>query len=156
MKVRFYALLLALVLVSSFSVVALYESNYGGYSGAASRARRAYDPFSRDQYFGESYRKPFGGFGMKGPISGRMVGTGQKSAYSGVFNLDTNDFSRQGRNPKRISNWDARFRGNNRLDVVALWTSVDGVLEKQFPSGRATGVQHRTKCSVRLVMVTDE
>ncbi len=92
------------------------EAGYGGYTGETARARRGYDPLSREQYFGTDYIREFTNFGSKGPTS-RIQLTGAKSAYSGVFNLDTNSFVNRGRDPSRISNWDPNVKGQSRLDV---------------------------------------
>ncbi len=114
--------ILILMLVSTTVVLAIHEvfnagqPPFEGYSGERARIRRLYDPFSRDRNFGDDSYKPYSNYGQKGPTY-RATNTGFKSAYSGVFNLDTNAFRPQGRNPGRISNWDPRMRGYNTVDV---------------------------------------
>jgi len=103
------------MLLLSGVAVAVYEAGYGGYSGVAGRERRLYDPFSRDQYFGEGYTKPYVNYGSKGPTY-RVTNTGAKSAYSSVFNLDTNAYTSRGRDPAKISNHDPNVRGYGRID----------------------------------------
>jgi len=124
--------LCVLLLGSTVSAIQnyVYDYNKDGYSGQYARDRRIYDPYSRDRYFGTGYEKPFLNFGSKGPTYA-MTNTGAKSAYSSVFNLDTNSLSNQGRDPAHISNFDPRVRGYNRLD-----RSVDlmpyGIYSEEF------------------------
>lgn len=123
------------------TVAAVYDANYAGYSGVAGRERRLYDPYSRDMYFGEGYQKPFVNYGSKGPTY-RVTNTGAKSAYSSVFNLETNTFTSQGRTPGRISNFDSGVRGYTRVDrYVDLlpWYPADQSLESLpvYPHGSA-------------------
>jgi len=108
--------ILALVLAGS-SAWAIHDAHIGGYSGQTARIRRENDPYSRQLYFGEGYTKPFYNFGSKGPTY-RFTNTGAKSAYSGVFQLDTSEYRPQGRNPRRISNWDPKMRGFDTVDEV--------------------------------------
>jgi len=111
-KLAFWALF---VLLLAGTALAIHDAAYGGYTGQTARERRIDDPFSRQQYFGENYYRPFSNFGSKGPTE-RILYTGSKSAYSASFNLDTNSFSNRGRNPGTISNYDPRIRGFSRVD----------------------------------------
>lgn len=114
----FPALIIALFLVATVTAIhdyAIIQPNPDGYSGENARASRSDDPYSRGRYFGLDYVRQFQNFGSKGPTS-RITETGAKSAYSGVFNLDTNTYSNQGRNPGRISNYDPNIRGYARVD----------------------------------------
>lgn len=117
MRITPIALMLLVALMVISTVTAIHDVSYGGYSGIAGRERRQYDPFSREQYFGEGYQKEFVNYGSKGPTY-RVTRTGQKSGFSSVFNLDTNAFSNRGRDPSKISNFDSRMRGYPRIDVI--------------------------------------
>lgn len=108
--------ILCILLFSSIAVAAVYDVSYSGYSGQPSRERRAYDPYSREQYFGEGYVRPYVNYGSKGPTY-RATNTGAKSAFSSVYNLDTNAYAARGRDPSKISNWDPNVRGYPRLDT---------------------------------------
>jgi len=113
-----FSILIVLLLVGTVFALPtwyVYDSNTGAYTGQIARDRRLYDPNSRDRYFDEDYVWQYWNLGMKGP-NDRMANTGAKSAYSGVFNLDTNTFSNQGRDPGHISNWDPNVRGFARVD----------------------------------------
>ncbi len=112
---KLIAIVLTAVLLVS-TVIAIHDAGYGGYGGQTARERRLTDPYSRVQYFGEGYSWPFVNFGQKGP-NYRLINTGAKGAYSGVFNLDTNSYVNRGRDPAKISNWDPNMRGQSRLDV---------------------------------------
>ncbi len=123
------------ILLLSGSVLAIhdlyyYDKNDDGYTGQLARDRRMYDPNTRERYFGEGYYRPFSNFGAKGPTN-RILNTGAKSAYSGVFNLDTNTFSNQGRDPGHISNWDPNVRGFARLDVAVDMLPF-GIVDESF------------------------
>ncbi len=112
--------MIALFLVATVAAVhdyAVIVQNQGGYSGQLARERRADDPYSRGLYFGMNYDRQFQNFGSKGPTS-RITDTGAKSAFSSVFNIDTNTYSNQGRNPGKISNYDPNIRGYARVDKV--------------------------------------
>ncbi|RMD57637.1 anti-sigma factor [Candidatus Woesearchaeota archaeon] len=115
-----------------------------GYSGFDARERRIQTtPYSRAFQFGDLYRKDLVTFGSKGPNS-RLLLTGAKSAFSGVFNLDTNAFFNQGRNPSRISNSDPRMRGFSRVDVSVPLEPLNVVLYENSvaaPRGTARLVQ---------------
>jgi hypothetical protein len=93
----------------------VYDDNFYGYSGQLGRDRRAYDPFTRERYFGQDYQRQFVNYGLKGPPN-RVLNTGFKSGFSPVFNLDTNTYSNRGRDPAYISNFDPKIRGYARLD----------------------------------------
>lgn len=144
MKAAIFAVM-CIFLLSSIAVVAVYDVDYGGYSGQASRERRVlYDPYSRDNYFGEGYTRPYVNYGSKGPTYAR-TNTGAKSAYSSIFNLDTNAYTQRGRDPSKISNWDPNVRGYDRLDV-----SVD--LLPYYPvEASLDGTPRLSKGTVRLV-----
>ncbi len=112
--------LIAMLLVTTVLAIhdyAVYDSNIDGYAGQLAKDRRVFDPYSRDRYFGANYQPYLVNYGSKGPTY-RVTNTGAKSAFSDVFNLDTNTFSNQGRNPGRISNFDPNVRGFVRLDAV--------------------------------------
>ena len=112
------AVIMALLLTgTAFAIheMQYYDTNIDGYSGQLARDRRSYDPYSRARYFGYDYNKQFINYGSKGPTY-RVTNTGAKSAFSSVFNLDTNAFSSRGRDPSKISNWDPNIRGYARLD----------------------------------------
>jgi len=111
-------ILTALLLVGSVLAIhnyQVYDNNIDSYTGQIARDRRIYDPYTRDRYFGQDYQRDFTNFGSKGPTD-RLELTGRKSAFSSVFNLDTNSLSNQGRDPAHISNWDPRVRGFARMD----------------------------------------
>ncbi len=110
----FIALLLTgtVIAIHDFQV---YDTNIDSYSGQIARDRRIYDPYTRERYFGQGYERQFVNFGSKGPTD-RFSLTGSKSSFSGSFNLDTNSWSNQGRDPSHISNWDPKVRGYARLD----------------------------------------
>lgn len=118
---RHFVLTIAIIaLISVVAVQAQYYANYignDGYSGYDGATRRFDDPYSRERYFGQDYVKPFVNFGQKGPTD-RLLNTGSKSAYSGVFNFDTNAYSNRGRDPSRISNFDPGMRGYARQDTT--------------------------------------
>ena len=107
--------LLAATVFASVQDLQYYDANVDSYTGQLARDRRIFDPYSRERYFGEGYTPTFVNYGMKGPTS-RVTNTGAKSAFSSIFNLDTNTFSNRGRDPSYISNFDPRIRGYNRLD----------------------------------------
>lgn len=131
-------ILCALLILSTVS--ALYGINYDAYSGQAGRERRAtFDPYSRERYFGEGHVSTFGGFGSKGPVTGTIVGTGSKSAYSGVFNLDTNEFWSGDRRPSKTAKYDPNMRGFARMDVpVTLTPPGYADMVKNYPTGYTT------------------
>jgi hypothetical protein len=93
----------------------VYDYNIDSYTGQVGRDRRAYDPYTRERYFGSDYDRQLVNYGMKGPTN-RVINTGAKSAFSSAFNFDTNTFSNRGRDPSYISNFDPDVRGFNRLD----------------------------------------
>lgn len=137
------------------TVSALYGISYDTYSGQAARERRStFDPYSRERYFGEGHVQTFGGFGSKGPVTGTLVGTGKKSAYSGTFNLDTDEFWRRSRSPGRISNWDPRVRGFSRMDVAVPLYPYSFV-ERDYPTGAATGINHLSKGTARVLSLSN-
>jgi len=112
------SVLIALLLVGTVLAIhdfQVYDNNIDSYAGQIARDRRIYDPYTRSRYFGEDYYRPYNNFGMKGPTD-RLLNTGAKSAYSSVFNLDSNTLSNRGRDPAYISNWDPKIRGYPRLD----------------------------------------
>jgi hypothetical protein len=115
-----YVILIVLMLAGSISSLPVqnqqvYDVNIDSYGGQIARDRRIYDPYTRERYFGGGYVREFINFGSKGPTD-RLMNTGFKSAFSSVFNLDSNSLSNQGRNPAKISNWDPEMRGYARLD----------------------------------------
>jgi hypothetical protein len=120
-----FAVTVLIVMLLSGTVLAIhdwqvYDTNIDSYAGQIARDRRIYDPYTRARYFGSDYDRQFNNFGQKGPTD-RVKNTGFKSAYSSVFNLDTNAWSNRGRDPSYISNWDPEMRGFTRLDrAVAL------------------------------------
>ncbi|MBS3148505.1 anti-sigma factor [Candidatus Woesearchaeota archaeon] len=142
------SVIIFIVLLSGTIVVALNEAGFGGYSGYAGTQRRLDDPYSRQQYFGEYYERQFVNFGSKGP-SYRILNTGSTSAFSSVFNLDTNTYTNQGRNPGRISNFDPNMRGFARLD-----RSVD-LLPFEGPNTIIQGQAVYGKGTARIVSVGD-
>lgn len=109
-------LLLAGPVAATYKDWWVYDTNIDSYTGQIARDRRIFDPYSRSRYFGLEYERQYLNYGMKGPTD-RMMNTGGKSAFSGVFNLDTNSFTNMGRTPGHISNWDPNVRGYARLDV---------------------------------------
>lgn len=127
-----YIILIVLMLAGSINSLPIqnaqvYDTNIDSYGGQIARDRRIYDPYTRERYFGGGYVREFINFGAKGPTD-RLMKTGAKSAFSSVFNLDSNSLSNQGRNPGHISNWDPKVRGYARLDrsVQLLPYSVTG------------------------------
>ncbi len=113
------AVLLVLLLAGTVLAIhewAVYDYNIDSYTGQVARERRAYDPYSRERYFGQDYNRDFANYGAKGPTY-RVTNTGFKSAFSNVFNLDTNTFTNRGRDPSKISNWDPGILGYARLDA---------------------------------------
>ncbi len=115
------AVAVLIVMLLSATVLAIsqdfqvYDQNFYGYSGQLARDRRIYDPYTRGRYFGDNYPRQFVNYGSKGPTY-RVTNTGAKSAFSSIFNLDTNDYSNRGRDPSHISNFDPDVRGFARLD----------------------------------------
>ncbi|MBI4146879.1 anti-sigma factor [Candidatus Woesearchaeota archaeon] len=107
-----------IVLVLAIAVAGIHDVGWGGYAGEAAKLRRSEDPFSRQNYFGLNYSRSLVNFGMTGP-NYKITNTGRRGAFSSVFNLDTNTFYAQGRNPGRISNFDPNVRGFAQLDVFA-------------------------------------
>lgn len=109
-----------LLILGVVAVQAQYYSGYigsDGYSGYDARERRLTDPYSRENFFGQDYYKPYQNFGSKGPTN-RLLNTGSKSAYAGAFTFDTNAFSARGRDPSKISNNDPGMRGYQRQDSI--------------------------------------
>lgn len=140
------------ILVMS-SVSALYGISYDTYSGQAARERRAvFDPYSRDRYFGEGYIQPLGGFGMKGPVTGTLTNTGAKSAYSGMFNLDTAEFWRRSR--ARSSYFDPSMRGFSRLDVP-VYMYPFSFLEREYPEANMVDRNHLSKATARVLSLSN-
>jgi hypothetical protein len=75
----------------------------------------------------------FGGYGSKGPQTGTLIGTGSKSAYSGVFQLDTSAFQSQGRNPQKTSIYDPGMRGYSTIDkAVELYPLDATTISKDY------------------------
>lgn len=121
-----------IIIILIFATVAFaYEGGWGGYSGIVGRMRRLQDPFSRQNYFGENYSSQLINLGSRGP-SYRLLNTGSKSAFSSVFNLDTNAFYAQARNPGRISNFDPGMRGYAQVDLVADLLPYDAQALEMF------------------------
>lgn len=129
--------------------LAYYDNNIDGYSGQLARDRRVYDPYTRERYFGSDYKPALVNYGMKGPTS-RVTNTGAKSAYSGVFNLDTNTFSNRGRDPSFISNFDPEMRGFARLD---RWVDL---LPYDPLGGVVNGEQVLQKGTMRIMSTGNE
>lgn len=136
-KLVFSILIVLLLAGTVFSLPTwyVYDSNIDSYTGQIARDRRLYDPNSRDRYFGSDYEWQYWNLGRKGP-NDRMANTGAKSAYSGVFNLDTNTFSNQGRNPGHISNWDPNVRGFARVDRAVDLLPFTAVTETIGPQDK--------------------
>ncbi|MBW3019523.1 hypothetical protein KY329_05060 [Candidatus Woesearchaeota archaeon] len=151
---KYLAWFLCMLLLAS-TVSALYGISYDSYGGQAARERRAFwDPYSRENYFPIDYVNTFGGFGSKGPVTGTVANTGSKSAYSGLFNLDTSEFWRQGRNPSRISNWDPNVRGFARLDTpVELHPPGYDTTQIVYPSGDT--VYHEAEGTARILSLSN-
>ena len=114
-----------ILILLTFTVIATAYSLYyypPAYGGTSAYYRRYYyTPDSQKLYFGQDYGKPLGGFGSKGTWSStpRIEG-GSKGYTSATTNLLSNDLTPQGGNPNKISNWDPRFRGFDRLDTVVV------------------------------------
>lgn len=140
----------ALLLLVFTSVSALYGISYDTYSGQAARERRAYyDPYSRERYFGENHVQTFGGFGSKGPVTGTLTNTGAKSAYSGTFNLDTDEFWHSFRGPSRVGANDPGMRGFDRMDkVVRLYPYT--FVQRDYPVGDPSSINHLSKATARV------
>ncbi len=133
MRIVFPVLIIALFLVSIVAALPtfqVYDNNIDSYGGQIARDRRIFDPYTRDRYFGADYYRPYQNFGQKGPTN-MLLNTGAKSAYSSVFNLDTNSMTNEGRNPGKISNWDPKVRGYPRLDKSVSLLPYDPV-EQSF------------------------
>lgn len=124
------------VLLICVPIVIAQTAGWGGYSGYSGTERRLNDPYTRYSYFGENYTKSLVNYGSKGPVYTQTT-TGAKSAYSGVFNLDTNAYYARARDPSRISNWDPNVRGFSQLDatVTLLPYDVVGYEENEVPRG---------------------
>ena len=122
--------LVTLLCTSIVFAIHEYSSNLidynGGYAGESARGSRAIDPYSRSDYFPKYTDRPLSNFGSKGPTY-RITNTGQKSAFSSNFNLDTNSFISQGRNPKRISNSDPGMRGFSIFDRPVYLTPANSI-----------------------------
>ncbi len=137
------AILVALLLVGSVLAIhnyQVYDNNIDSYTGQIARDRRIYDPYTRDRYFGTGYVKPFQNFGSKGPTD-RLTQTGSKSAFSSVFNFDSNSLSNQGRDPAHISNWDPKVRGYPRLDrsvELLPYSPVEQIIGTEPTMGKGT------------------
>ena len=115
------AVAVLVIIMLSGSAIAIHDyyvrdPPFEGYTGERARERRLYDPFSRDRYFGVDSYKPYSNYGQKGPTY-RVTNTGAKSAYSGVFQLDTSAYIPRGRDPSKISNKDPGMRGYNIVDI---------------------------------------
>ena len=144
-----YIVAIFIITLLSMTALALHDSSgFGGYTGDPGRERRADDPYSRQQYFGEGYLRDFANFGAKGP-NYRITNTGSKGAFSGIFNLDTNTFTNQGRNPGRISNFDPNIRGFSRVD------SVVDLLPFEGPNLEIAGNSALAKGTARIISVSD-
>ena len=111
----FILMLLAVTVMAISQDYQVYDDNFYGYTGQLARDRRYYDPYTRERYFGSDYQRQLVNYGMKGPPN-RVLNTGSKSAFSSVFNVDTNSYSNRGRDPSYISNYDPGIRGYTRLD----------------------------------------
>lgn len=120
MKLALSIALLVLLVPLAFAV----EAGWGGYAGTSATLRRMQDPYTRYSYFGENYTKSTVGYGSKGPNYGQTT-TGAKSAFSGVFNLDTNSYYNRGRDPSKISNSDPNVRGFAQVDQVVTLLPYD-------------------------------
>ncbi len=140
----FIIALLLFTVVATAASYYYYPPYYGSYSSIA--RRYYYAPSSQELYFGKDYVKPLGGFGSKGTQSDYpRVSGGAKGYNSPTTNLLTNSFTSQGRNPNKISNWDPRFRGFNRLDTAVILEPP--LLTQQDRSGTRVF----TRGTVRLV-----
>jgi len=136
----------------TYTPIVVPEYTQGGYTGQWGRDRRAFDPYSRQQYFSADYQSPYWNYGKKGPTN-MVVNTGMKSAYHTAFNLDRNSFIAQGRNPGKLSNWDPNVRGYTRYDKIVKLFSADGLIVNGgsvFPRGTARVVSYGDRYSTGI------
>ncbi|MEM3154517.1 MAG: hypothetical protein QW165_03045 [Candidatus Woesearchaeota archaeon] len=142
-------ILVALLLLGTVFAIhdyQVYDQNVDSYTGQIARDRRIYDPYTRQRYFGVDYQRQFVNFGAKGPTD-RLMLSGRKSAFSSVFNLDSNSLSNQGRDPAKISNWDPKVRGYPRLDrsvELLPYNPLGAVLGPQKTIARGTARLYST------------
>jgi len=119
LTVSFISILLVFTVIATAYSYYVYPPAYGGTS--AYYRRYYYAPSSQQYYFGSDWNKPLGGFGSKGTWSSTpRVEGGSKGYNSPTANLLSNDFTPQGGNFNKISNFDPRFRGYDRLDTVVI------------------------------------
>ena len=110
---RFNRLALVLVVLLAGSVVAL--------SGIKSREDRLMDPYGRQKYFGEGYEKPLIGYGLKDAPRGSYG----KEGVNGGREDFLNSVIPQGRNPGRVSHYDAGYRGYRMIDSIVELTPFE-------------------------------
>lgn len=128
--VSFILILMVLTVFATAASYYYYPPAYGGTS--AFYRRNFYAPSSQQLYFGENWNKHLGGFGSKGTWSATpRVSGGSKSYTSPSANLLTNAYTPQGRNPNKISNWDPRFRGYERMDKAVVLESYNLNFQKR-------------------------
>ena len=118
-------LVLGIVILLIFSTV-----TYAIATGYTSETRYATSPsisvkrdivFSSNRY-GQTYVKPYGGFGAKGASRGSF---GAKGEEEGASNLPYGDWIPQGQNPQKFSNYYASARGYQILNKYIELNSAD-------------------------------
>lgn len=108
---RLYIVVIAVLLVGT--VFAL--------GGIKNREDRLIDPFGRSKYFGEGYKKPLIGYGLKNAPRGSF---GQQGFNGGREDF-LNSVIPQGRNPGRVSQFDSGYRGYRMIDEIVELSSVE-------------------------------
>ncbi|MBI4148715.1 anti-sigma factor [Candidatus Woesearchaeota archaeon] len=110
MRLVLIAIIMVLLVVTVFAA-----------SGIRAREERLMNPYGRDQYFGEGYQKPLIGYGLKdaprGSFGSKDTSGGREDFFNSVF--------RQGRNPGKLSQFDAGYRGYRMIDRIIELTPLE-------------------------------
>lgn len=107
--------------------------------GIRSRQERVFDPNSRAKYFSDQHIKPMFGFGSKdAPDAANAKGSFGSKAAGGVRNKLYNSLISQGRNPKRVSHYDAGYKGSRNLDKTIYFRPAS-VLQKDAQETQTYG-----------------
>ncbi len=95
-------------------ITALLVGSVLAASGIRNREERLMDPYGRQKYFGEGYEKPLIGYGLKDAPRGSYG----RQDFNGGREDFLNSVFRQGRNPGRVSHFDAGYRGYRMMDEI--------------------------------------
>ena len=100
--------------IYSVVIICLLAGAVFAFGGIKNREDRLMDPYSRSKYFGEGYKKPLIGYGQQNAPKGSF---GRRDFHGGRDKF-TVSIIPQGRNPGRVSHFDAGYRGYKMMDKI--------------------------------------